>query len=285
MKERLVTLRSGWKRMSAPEKVLQALVLCGAVLNLFPLYWLISNTFKFSSDVTKMPPDWWPVNFTLKNYLSIFTTTNAFRWLFNSALVAFVGTSLVVLVSALASYGFAKLKFTGSKVLFAFFVGTLMVPKESYIVPLFSLMSKMKMTNTYMSMIAPVVAMPFGVFMLKSFFDGIPDAMRDSAKIDGANELTIFYKIFMPMAKPGLGALFILMFVRFWNDYLWQLLMAKTDVMKTMMVGIASLMVDNRPDIARKLTGAACSAIPMIIVFLSFQKYFTRGISVGAVKG
>lgn len=285
MKEKLKTWKCGWRRMSAAEKALQALVLAGAVLNLFPLYWLISNTFKYSSDVSKMPPDWWPVNFTLKNYLSIFTTTNAFRWLFNSALVAFVGTCLVVLISALASYGFAKLEFTGSKVLFAFFVGTLMVPKESYIVPLFSLMSKMKMTNTYASMIAPVVAMPFGVFMLKSFFDGIPDAMRDSAKIDGAREFTIFYKIFMPMAKPGLGALFILMFVRFWNDYLWQLLMAKTDVMKTMMVGIASLMVDNRPDIARKLTGAACSAIPMMIVFLSFQKYFTRGISVGAVKG
>lgn len=267
------------------EKLLHLVIITGALLNLFPLYWLISNTFKYSSDVSKMPPDWWPVNFTVQNYVSIFTTTNAFRWLINSMFVAFVGTSLVVLISALASYGFSKLRFTGSRFIFTFFVCTLMVPKESYVVPLFSMMSRFKVTNTYSSMIVPAVAMPFGVFMLKSFFDGIPDAMRDSARIDGAKELTIFYRIFLPMAKPGLSALFILMFVRYWNDYLWQLLMAKTDTMKTMMVGIASLMVDNRPDIARKLTGAACSAIPMLIVFVSFQKYFTRGISVGAVKG
>lgn len=284
-RETLAAFRRSFRKMSMGERVLQVIIVFGALLNLFPLYWLISNTFKYSSDVSKMPPDWIPKNFTLQNYISIFTTTNAFRWLFNSVVVAFVGTCVVVLVSALASYGFSKLKFTGNTFLFAFFVGTLMVPKESYIVPLFSMMSSMKMTNTYASMILPVVAMPFGVFMLKSFFDGIPDAMRESAKMDGAPELTVFYKVFLPMAKPGLSALFILMFVRFWNDYLWQLLMAKTDVMKTMMVGIASLMVDNRPDIARKLTGAACSAIPMLIVFISFQKYFTRGISVGAVKG
>lgn len=271
-------------KMSFPEKALHILITLGALLNLFPLYWLVSNTFKYSSNVSKMPPDWWPKNFTFQNYISIFTTTNAFRWLLNSMIVAFVGTSLVVLISALASYGFSKLKFTGNKVIFTFFVCMLMVPKESYVVPLFSMMSRFKVTNTYSSMIFPAIAMPFGVFMLKSFFDGIPDAMRDSARIDGARELTIFYKIFLPMVKPGLSALFILMFVRYWNDYLWQLLMAKTDTMKTMMVGIASLMVDNRPDIARKLTGAACSAIPMLIVFISFQKYFTRGISIGAVK-
>lgn len=285
MGKRIGKMAAAFKKMSFPEKVLHLIIVLGALLNLFPLYWLISNTFKYSSDVSKMPPDWWPKHFTVQNYVSIFTTTNAFRWLLNSMLVAFGGTCLVVLVSALASYGFSKLKFTGNKFIFTFFVCTLMVPKESYVVPLFSMMSSFKVTNTYSSMIFPAVAMPFGVFMLKSFFDGIPDAMRDSARIDGARELTIFYKIFLPMAKPGLSALFILMFVRYWNDYLWQLLMAKTDTMKTMMVGIASLMVDNRPDIARKLTGAACSAIPMMIVFVSFQKYFTRGISVGAVKG
>ncbi len=283
-RERLESLKRSFHKMSVYEKILHAVIVLGALLNIFPLYWLISNTFKYSSDVSKMPPDWVPKNFTLQNYISIFTSTNAFRWLFNSFLVAFVGTCLLVLVSALASYSFSKIRFTGSVAIFAFFVGTLMVPKESYIVPLFSMMSKMRITNTYTSMILPVMAMPFGVFMLKSFFDGIPDAMRESAKIDGASELAIFTRIFLPMAKPGLSALFILMFVRYWNDYLWQLLMAKTDVMKTMMVGIASLMVDNRPDIARKLTGAACSAIPMLIVFISFQKYFTRGLSVGAVK-
>lgn len=134
-------------------------------------------------------------------------------------------------------------------------------------------------------MILPIVALPFGTFLLKSFFESIPNEVRESGKIDGAGEWRIFITLILPMATAGLGALFILMFVRCWNDYLWQLLMAKTDGMKTLMVGIASLMEDNRPDMARKLTGSAISAIPMIIVFLSFQKYFARGIAIGAVKG
>ena len=146
-------------------------------------------------------------------------------------------------------------------------------------------MKDLNLVDTYPSMVLPMVALPFGTFMLKSFFDAVPGEIRESAKIDGANEWRIFMTIIMPMAKAGIGALFIMRFVAVWNDYLWQLLMAKSDKMKTIMVGIASLMEDSNPDYGRKLTGSAVSAIPMIIVFLSFQKYFTRGISVGAVKG
>ena len=273
------------KRMTGPEFVLNGFIAFFAILNLFPLYWLISNTFKYSDEVTKMPPDWIPKHFIWDHYVSIFTTTNAPIWLVNSLLVATVSTLLVVTVSAMASYAFAKLEFPGRKILFIFFIATLMIPKESYIVPLFIFMRDLHIINTRTSMILPVVALPFGVFLLKSFFDSIPNEIRESAKIDGAGEWRIFRQIVLPMATAGMGALFILMFVRCWNDYLWQLLMAKTDTMKTLMVGIASLMEDNRPDMARKLTGSAISAIPMIIVFLGFQKYFTRGISVGAVKG
>ncbi len=273
------------KRITAGEIILLVLITFFAALNLFPLYWLISNTFKYSAQIFKMPPDWFPKQFNLENYVSIFTTTNAPRWLLNSLIVSLVTTVLIVLVSAMAAYAFAKLQFRGRNILFIFFVGTLMIPKECYIVPLFVLMKNLNLTNTYPSMILPMVALPFGTFMLKSFFESIPNEVRESAKIDGAGEWRIFSTIILPMAKAGIGALFIMRFVAVWNDYLWQLLMAKTDQMKTIMVGIASLMEDSNPDYGRKLTGSAVSAIPMIIVFLSFQKYFTRGITVGAVKG
>lgn len=273
------------RRTTWGERVLLVLITVFAVLNLFPLYWLISNTFKYSHEITKMPPDWFPKHFNVYHYIDIFTTTDAPRWLTNSFIVSIVGTVLIVLVSAMAAYAFAKLEFKGRTVLFTIFVGTLMIPKECYTVPLFIFMRDLKLINTYASMILPMVALPFGTFMLKSFFEAIPNEMRESAKIDGAGEWRIFVQIILPMAKAGLGALFILRFVAVWNDYLWQMLMAKSSEMKTMMVGIASLMEENRPDMGRKLTGAAVSAIPMIIVFLSFQKYFTRGITVGAVKG
>ncbi len=273
------------KRLTAPEIILVCVITAFAILNLFPIYWLISNTFKYSDEIFKMPPDWFPKHFNISNYISIFTTTSAPRWLLNSLFVSTLSTGLIVLVSAMAAYSFSKLRFWGQNTLFIFFIGTLMIPKECYTIPLFIFMKDLNLVDTYPSMVLPMVALPFGTFMLKSFFDAVPGEIRESAKIDGANEWRIFMTIIMPMAKAGIGALFIMRFVAVWNDYLWQLLMAKSDKMKTIMVGIASLMEDSNPDYGRKLTGSAVSAIPMIIVFLSFQKYFTRGISVGAVKG
>ena len=272
-------------RITVPEIILICVITLFAILNLFPIYWLISNTFKYSDEIFKMPPDWFPKHFNVSNYVSIFTTTSAPRWLLNSLIVSLVSTGLIVLVSSMAAYSFSKLHFWGRNALFIFFIGTLMIPKECYTIPLFIFMKDIRLVDTYPSMILPMVALPFGTFMLKSFFDAVPGEIRESAKIDGANEWRIFMTIIMPMAKAGIGALFIMRFVAVWNDYLWQLLMAKSDEMKTIMVGIASLMEDSNPDYGRKLTGSAVSAIPMIIVFLSFQKYFTRGISVGAVKG
>ncbi len=136
-----------------------------------------------------------------------------------------------------------------------------------------------------MGMIAPTVASCFGVFLLKGFFDTVPDSIRESGKIDGASELTIFMQLVLPIVKPGLGALFILNFVNVWNDYLWQMLMARTKSMRTLMVGTASLMQEINPNFAYKMAGATVACVPMLVVFLLFQRYFTAGITVGAEKG
>jgi multiple sugar transport system permease protein len=159
-----------------------------------------------------------------------------------------------------------------------------MVPKEVMIVPLFRIIQDFGMVNSLNGMIWPNVATAFGVFMMKGFFDSIPDSLRESAKIDGASEFTVFYKIMMPMVKPGIGALFILNFVQVWNDYLWQLVVGQEENSKTLMVGIATLMQDLNPNFAYKMAGATVAAIPMLVIFIFFQKYFTSGISIGAVK-
>ena len=172
----------------------------------------------------------------------------------------------------------------GKKVLFALFIASLMVPKETFIVPLFKIVVAFDWVNTYQALIIPNLAMCFGVFMLKSFFESIPDSIRESAKLDGANEWTIFWKLMLPIAKPGIGALFILNFVTFWNDYLWQLLMARDKEMNTLTVGVAGLMQEINPNIGLRVAGAAIAALPMIVVFFAFQKYFTKGIAAGAVK-
>lgn len=272
------------KKKEKIDIIFNVLVIFFAVLNLFPLYWLFTSSLKNSSDVVKMPPDWFPKTITLSNYVDVFNNQPAFRWAFNSIFVSLVSTIALIIVSCLAAYAFSKLKFKGKNVIFIIFISSLMVPKEVMIVPLFRIIQDLGMVNSLNGMIWPNVATAFGVFMLKGFFDSIPDSLRESAKIDGANEFTVFYKIFLPMVKPGIGALFILNFVQVWNDYLWQLVVGQDENSKTLMVGIATLMQDLNPNFAYKMAGATVAAIPMLLIFIFFQRYFTSGISIGAVK-
>lgn len=254
------------------------------ILSLFPLYWLFTSSLKNSSDVVKMPPDWFPKTITLSNYVDVFNSQPALRWTYNSLVVSLVTTIALIIVSCLCAYAFSKLKFKGKKFLFIVFISSLMIPKEVVIVPLFRVVQDFGMVNSLHGMIWPNVATAFGVFLLKGFFDGIPDSLRESAKMDGASELTVLYRIMLPIIKPGIGALFILNFVQVWNDYLWQLVIGQEKEVKTLMVGVATLMQDLNPNFAYKMAGATVAAIPMLIIFLLFQSYFTRGLSVGAVK-
>lgn len=260
------------------------IVIIFAICSLFPLYWLVTSSFKNSVDVVKMPPDWFPKSFTLSNYVDVFNNQPAFKWAYNSIVVSLVATLALLIVSAMAAYAFSKLRFKGKNFIFIIFISSLMIPKEVMIVPLFRIIQDFGMVNTLSGMIWPNVATAFGVFLLKGFFDSIPDSLREAAKMDGASEFRIFFTIMLPLVKPGLGALFILNFVNVWNDYLWQLVVGQSETSKTLMVGIATLMQDLNPNFAYKMAGATVGAIPMLIIFVLFQKYFTRGITIGSDK-
>lgn len=264
--------------------VVNIIVLFMALLNLFPFYYLITNSVKNSAAIFKMPPDWWPKTFVYKNYVDLFRGQPAFRWALNSFLVALITTLLVVICSALAAYAISKLRFAGRHAIYMIFIGALMIPKEIFIVPLFKIITAFKLTDTYAGMILPNVASTFGVFLLKGFFDTVPDSIRESGRLDGAGEFTVFAKLIMPIVKPGIGALFILNFVNIWNDYLWQMLVVRSKEMMTLMVGTASIMQEISPNYGYKMAGAAVAAVPMLIIFICFQRYFTSGITMGAVK-
>ncbi|MFJ7838633.1 carbohydrate ABC transporter permease [Lysinibacillus sphaericus] len=266
------------------EIITNCIVLFFAGLSLFPLYWLVTSSFKNSADVVKMPPDWFPKSLNFSNYVDVFNNQPAFIWTYNSLFVALMSTFALIVVSSLAAYAFSQLKFKGKNIIFIIFISSLMIPKEVMIVPLFRIIQDMNMVNTLSGMIWPNVATAFGVFLLKGFFDTIPDSLREAAKIDGASEFCIFFKIMLPLVKPGIGALFILNFVQVWNDYLWQLVVGQDVHSKTLMVGIATLMQDLNPNFAYKMAGATVAAIPMLLIFIFFQKYFTKGITIGADK-
>ncbi|MDR7238821.1 carbohydrate ABC transporter permease [Neobacillus drentensis] len=272
------------KKRETVDVVANVIIIFFAVLNLFPLYWLFTSSLKNSSDVIKMPPDWLPKTFTFSNYADVFQNQPAIKWAFNSIVVSLGSTVAVIIVSSLAAYAFSKLQFKGKNIIYIIFISSLMIPKEVMIVPLFRIIQELGMVNTLNGMIWPNVATAFGVFLLKGFFDTIPDSLREAARIDGAGEFYTFYKIILPIVKPGIGALFILNFVQVWNDYLWQLIVGQDENSKTLMVGIATLMQDLNPNFAYKMAGATVAAVPMLLIFIFFQKYFTKGLSIGAVK-
>lgn len=272
------------KKMEKIDLFLNILVFIGAILNLFPFYWLITSSFKTSAGIFKMPPEWFPSTFNYQNYVDLFVGQPAFRWAFNSIFVSLITTLLVVACSSLAAYGIAKLHFKGKYIIYAIFIGALMIPKEIFIVPLFQIILKFRLSDSYLGMILPNVATTFGVFLLKGFFDTVPDSIRESGRLDGASELKIFVELVLPIVKPGIGALFILNFVNIWNDYLWQMLIARSKNMMTLMVGTASIMQEISPNYAYKMAGATVASLPMLFIFIFFQRYFTKGITMGAVK-
>lgn len=272
------------KKLEKFDLVTNIIVFVLALLFLLPLFWLLTNTFKTSSDIYKMPPDIFPKMFYWGNLLELFRGQPTLAWISNSFIVSFLTGGLSVIISSMAAYGFAKMKFRGSKFLFLLLVASIMIPKETFIVPLFKEIVDLGWIDTYSSMIVPNLATGFGTFLLYDYFKKVPDSIRESAKIDGAHEWTIFWKLMIPIVKPGLAALFILNFVSTWNDYLWQLLMARSREMKTLTIGVASLQQDINPNIGLKVAGAALAAIPMIIMFLLFQKFFTKGTTSGAIK-
>lgn len=277
--------RKNKRKRDAFDIVSNIIVIFFALLSLFPLYWLITSSLKNSAAVVKMPPDWFPKTFNLDNYVDVFSNQPALQWTFNSIIVSLVSTIALIIVSSLAAYAFSKLQFKGKNIIFIIFISSLMVPKEVLIVPLYRIVDSMGMVNSLHGMIWPNVATAFGVFLLKGFFDNIPDSLRESARMDGASELRTFFKIMLPMVKPGIGALFILYFVQVWNDYVWQLVIGQDEGVKTLMVGTATLMQDLNPNFAYKMAGATVAAIPLLIIFIFFQRYFTGGLTAGAEKG
>ncbi|EGJ28233.1 carbohydrate ABC transporter permease [Streptococcus porcinus] len=272
------------KRMEGFDLITNIIVFTLAILFLLPLFWLLTNTFKTSSGIYQMPPDILPKQWYLGNLAELFEGQPTLRWIFNSFVVSFMTALLSVYISALAAYGFSKLHFKGKTVFFIIIIASIMIPKETFVVPLFDIIEKLHWVDTYQSMVVPNLATGFGTFMLYSYFKVIPESIRESAKLDGASEWTIFTKLMLPIVKPGIGALFILNFVTAWNDYLWQLLMARSKEMKTLTIGVASLQQDINPNIGLKVAGAAIAALPMIVIFFLFQRFFIKGATDGALK-
>ena len=274
-------------RRPVSRKVLALLVLVFfAVFFLLPLYWMITGSFKTQTGIMSTPPEWFPADATLQNYRNLFSQKPALFWLLNSVIVAGGACLLATLTSATAGYVFGKRRFPGRTVLFWAVIITMMLPRQGTLVPLYILMSRLGWTETYRGLVAPYICFPFGIFLVKQFMQQIPNDLIAAARIDGAGEWGVFRHVVLPMSKPALGAVAIFSFVGTWNQYLWQLVMTNDERNYTLPVGVAKLAIRGYEiDVGISMAGATLAFLPMLVVFIFFQRYFVSGISMGALKG
>lgn len=255
-----------------------------AVFFIFPLYWIVTGSFKTAMVINAKTPQWFPLAPTMENYVKLFGQP-AVRWLLNTVIMAVGAMALTCLTAALAGYVLAKKRFYGRRILFSLIVCAMALPKQVIVIPLLQEMDFLGLHDTLWAVILPTVGWPFGVFLMKQFSETIPTEMLEAARVDGAGELRTFFSIVFPMIKPGIGALAIFTFVNSWNDYFLQLIMLNSRTQWTISLGIARLQGEMASDFGLIMAGAALAAIPIVVVFIAFQKYFTQGIAMGAVKG
>lgn len=264
---------------------MHVLLVIGALVTLVPFLWIVIASTHPTSGIFSRPPNLLPGDFLLQNLANLQAMTGFARVVFNSVLIAGAFTVIGVVVCSMAGYGLAKHRFKGRGVILATVLLTIMVPYHVLTVPLFQLMSEIGWINTYQAAILPFIANAFGIFLMRQSFLSFPDELIEAARVDGAGELRIFYRIVLPAVRPSLAALVIWLFIFQWNNFLWPLLVLTTQDMYTIPVALSSLIGLSRIDYGAIMTGTAIAVIPVMIVFLFFQRQFISGLLGGSVRG
>lgn len=265
---------------------LYATLLIAAAAMLLPFFWMIMSSLKTANEVFSVPVQWIPEVFVWQNYLDIWTESNMLVWIRNTLLLAVVVTFLQVLTGSFAAYGFARIRFPGRDILFLCYIGTIAVPWQSYMIPQFILLSDLKVANTLWAIILIQAFGAFGVFLMKQFYETVPEDLSEAARLDGLSEYGIWRRIMLPLSVPAIASLSLLTFTSTWNDYLGPLIYLRNPDLWTIQLGLKSF-VSNLydTDYALLFAGLTISVIPIAIVFLLGQKYFVEGIATSGMKG
>ncbi|CAM3620144.1 carbohydrate ABC transporter permease [Marinicrinis lubricantis] len=267
--------------------IISAAVLCiWAFITVIPLYWMVIGSIQDTTVSATYKPKMLPTSWSMTPYERFFDKTDALRWLFNSLFVSSVLTVTNVFFASLAGYAFAKLKFPGSKTVFWILLSTMMIPAQVTLIPLYILVINVfNLGDTYTAIIAPALVSVGNIFLMKQYMSTLPSSLIHAARIDACSEFGIFWKVILPMAKPGLAVLAIFTFVTSWNEFFWPFLVTSSTEMRTIQVGLASFVFADATDYGAIMAGATVGALPMIILFFALQRYFLQGITIGAVKG
>lgn len=273
-----------WKRAAAGVPVFLVLVLL-ALLILAPIVWMAFSAFKPEKEIISWPPTFIPRSFTLQNFSGVQDRINIIRYILNSAIYAGGTTLLAVVVNSMAGYAYAFYDFKGKTGLFLMTLATMMVPFQVIMVPLFLVVFKMGMYDSYWGLIIPRVAVAGSIFMMRAAFAGIPKELAEAARIDGLSEYGIFWKIMLPQVKPALITLIILSINGSWNDLLWPMIVTSRTQMRTLANGLALFIGQNTIEYGAAFAGALISLLPMFVLYMVGQKYFVEGMAGAGLKG
>ena len=261
-----------------------ALILAGALIMLFPFAWMVATSLTNESQLFGTPrliPD--PIDTTA--YRRVADTFPLWRWMANSIGIAVVSTALQVITSAMAAYAFARFEFRGKHLLFGVYLATLMIPLQVLIVPLFIEVSRLGLQDTYVALLLPLIASPFGVFLLRQFFLGLPPEIEEAARIDGAGHWQVFTRIVLPMSKPAIATLVVFAFMAAWNSFLWPLVVINSEQLMTLPLGLSQLHGRFATEWNLVMAGSTISVIPIVALYLFTQRYVIQGVALSGLKG
>jgi multiple sugar transport system permease protein len=264
-------------------------LLLAAILWLIPLLWAVDTALKPESQTATVPIKWIPEGglsgFTFESFWQVLTAGGLLRWYWNSALTSSIITAAVLLLTSLAAFGLSRVPFRGRTVVFWVIIAGLMVPPQILIIPLFMEMDALGFVDTYQGIILPQIASPLGVFIFKQFFDGIPPDLEEAAIVDGASRLRVYWQIWMPLARPAIAAVGIFTFVLSWNNFIWPFVIVTNTDMMTIPVGLATVQSSYGLRYADIMASAVLGGLPLLIVFLFFQRQIVQGIASTGLKG
>jgi multiple sugar transport system permease protein len=273
-------------RSSGSKALLYLLLVLGLVLVVGPFLWMVLGSFKPQAEFLRLPPTWLPETWTLDNYRRLFQNLDFPRFFTNSLIVATAVTVGNLVFAPMLGWALAKLEFRGKRFLLLLVLATLMLPASATLIPLYVLMSSLNLVNTYPGLILPFLAGPLGVFLTRQLFLGLPDELIEAARIDGAGEFGIFFRIGMPLAAPVLATLGILTFLGSWNSFIYPLVMTQEPQMYTLPVALATFATGQyQADHGMLMAGSVVLVVPVLIVFVLMQRWITEGVATTGLKG
>ena len=262
-----------------------AVLILLSLITLLPVLWVVLSSFKPQSELFRVPLTFIPQDWTLENYVSSLAAGNFPVYFSNTVFVAVVSTALTVLINLMAGYALAKYIFTGRDIIFTVMIATLMIPLQVIMIPIFLQLKSLGMLNSLWGIIIPPAATPTGVFLARQYLVTLPNSLIEAARIDGAREHTIFFRLILPMSKPIVATIAIFSFMWRWNDYLWPLIVITDNRKQTIQQALANFVGQLQINWSDLLAMTTIAIIPVIIVFLGFQRFFFSGIAAGSVKG